>query len=105
MSNPQRTLFGVRAQQSYEGLMEHMVAQLGMHLTRRQPQVQIRHHTIERMMSRCASCGASEACKSFLAQNPKVESPPGYCLNARILMWLKDHPELYDAPPASKEAK
>ncbi|MFD1159114.1 DUF6455 family protein [Roseovarius aestuarii] len=83
-------LLGVQRQNGYEGLMERLIARLGLNLAHCRKYLGLRHRTVERMMSHCAACGESETCRATLAQTQGVMAePPAYCYNRKILLKLR----------------
>jgi hypothetical protein len=83
-------LHGVQRQVGYEGLMERLIVKLGLNLTSCRKNLGLHHKTIERMMSHCAACGESSDCREKLGKARRMDAPPAYCYNRKMLLALKE---------------
>jgi len=73
------------------GLLAKLGRLLGVNFFQLQKEGRVSPDTIARMQSHCEACSDSETCAHQLNRSrDRVEQPPGFCPNTRLLMALKE---------------
>ena len=77
-------LHGLQRPLGYEGLMEKLLARMGMNLTQCRRYFGLTHKTVQRMMSRCAACAESSTCHAILKESKnQIKAPPTFAITER----------------------
>ena len=97
-------LHGLQRPLGYEGLMEKLLARMGMNLTQCCRYFGLTHKTVQRMMSRCAACAESSTCHAILKESKnQIKDPPDFCYNRKALMAMSEEMEKMIANPKEAE--
>ncbi len=70
-------------------LLAELTHKLGLPLPQLVGRGLLPENVAERMAENCTACANPAKCRAFLAERPdKVEKPPAFCVNARLLTFL-----------------
>lgn len=77
----------------YDGKMEAMAERLGVSVVEDRAKLGLTTADVERLMRRCTQCFEPDACVKFLKSAPLDSLPPEYCVNRKLLFYLKSKSE------------
>ncbi|MDZ4095230.1 MAG: DUF6455 family protein [Paracoccaceae bacterium] len=86
------TLKNIPHPPGYEGLMEKLVAELGIELDGASGNCLLTDRAVETLMKRCALCEAPKACERYLTDmHGHITAAPHYCANRKMITFLQEN--------------